>query len=86
MDRLGLSADHTTILVFPDPRAVIADDTRRFRRLSPSERWQELFALHAWGAQQAAASGRRNENEQLWADEENRWRRIQAELFSQHVR
>ena len=50
MDRLGLSDDHPAIPVFPDPRAVIADDTRRFRRLSPSERWQELFALHAWGA------------------------------------
>ena len=86
MDRLGLSDDHTAIPVFPDPRAVIADDTRRFRRLSPSDRWQELFALHAWGAQQVAASGRRSETDQLWADEENRWRRIQAELFSQHVR
>jgi hypothetical protein len=85
MDRFGLP-DVPAAIPFPDPRAVIAEDAKRFRRLSDSERWQELFALHAWGTKQAAASGRRNETDRLWADEENRWRRIQAELFSRHVR
>jgi len=85
MDRFGLP-DVPAAIPFPDPRAVIADDARRFRRLSDSERWQELFALHAWGNTQAVASGRRNETDRLWEAEENRWRRIQAELFSRHVR
>lgn len=85
MDRFGPSVVPPAI-PFPDPRAVIADDARRFRRLPDSERWQELFALHAWGNKQVVASGRRNETDRLWEEEENRWRQIQAELFSRHAR
>jgi hypothetical protein len=77
-------ADALAAVAFPDPRAVVADDARRFRRLSARARWHELFALHAWGLRQAAVSPRRDEIARLWEDEERRWRLIQTQLFAHH--
>lgn len=72
--------------VFPDVRAVIAADAARFRSLPAAERWRELFAVRRWGDRQARDPARRETVERLWAAEEDRWRRIQAELIARHGR
>lgn len=71
-------------VVFPDVREVIAADAARFRALAPMERWQELFAIRRWGELRARDPARRATIERLWADDEARWRRIQAELIARH--
>lgn len=76
----------TDTVAFPDVRDVIATDAARFRRLSPADRWRELFALRRWGDRRASDPARRKIVERLWAAEEERWRRIQAELIARHGR
>lgn len=71
---------------FPDVRDVIAADAARFRSLTPVDRWRELFAVRRWGDRQARDPARRETVERLWADDEDRWRRIQAELIARHGR
>jgi len=71
-------------IVFPDHRDVIADDVRRFRRLSPLERWREIFALRQWGDRLAARPSRGASIRQLQADDEARWQAIQRDLFARH--
>ena len=71
-------------IVFPDYRDVIADELQRFRRLSPLERWREIFALRQWGHRLAATTARRASIRQLQADDEARWQAIQKDLFARH--
>jgi hypothetical protein len=71
-------------LVFPDPRDVIAADAIRFRKLSPTDRWRELFAMRTWGTKLAESSARRESIRKLEAAEEERWQAIQRELFARH--
>ncbi len=67
---------------FPDARAVIAADAKRYQSLSPAERWRQLFALLAWGTQQRAS------RPVSVADTaaEVRWQEIQKDLFAHHAR
>ena len=71
-------------ILFPDHRAVIAEDARRFRSLTPQERWRELFALRGWGYRLTAASPRGAAIRHLEADAESAWQAIQRELFARH--
>ncbi len=73
-------------VVFPDVRGVIAADAARFRSLPPVDRWRELFAIRRWGDRQVRDPARCEAVARLWADEENRWRHIQAELIARHGR
>ena len=76
----------TDSVVFPDVREVIATDAARFRSLSPADRWRELFAVRRWGDRQARDPARREIVERLWTADEDRWRRIHAELIARHGR
>lgn len=69
---------------FPDQRLVIAADARRFRRLTPRQRWQEIFALRAWGDRLAGGSPRGDAIRKLDMDAEAGWQAIQRELFARH--
>lgn len=69
---------------FPDHRAVIAADARRFRSLAPRERWRELFALRQWAARLTGSPPR--DAVTARADAEAVWRDIQRELFARHGR
>ena len=71
-------------IAFPDHRAVIAEDARRFRSLPPQERWRELFSLRGWGSRLTAASSRGAAIKHLEADAESAWQAIQRELFARH--
>lgn len=70
--------------VFPDHRAVIAADARRFRSLAPHERWRELFALRAWGDRLTKTSSRSESIRSLGDDAEAAWQAVQRELFARH--
>lgn len=70
--------------VFPDHRAVIAADARRFRSLPPRERWAELFTLHVWGNRLTVASPRAESIRALEAEAEAAWQAVQRELFARH--
>lgn len=67
---------------FPDARAVVASDARRYQALPPLERWQRLFALRSWGSLQTRARpvARRDQAS------EAQWQKIQRELFARHAR
>lgn len=71
-------------LRFPDHRAVIAEDARRFRSLAPRERWRELFALRQWGARLSGSPSRDAAIRNADADAEAEWQHIQRELFARH--
>lgn len=70
--------------VFPDRRDVIAADARRYRSLTPPERWAELFAIRAWGHRLTTASPRGEAIRSLEAESEAAWQTIQKELFARH--
>lgn len=70
--------------VFPDHRAVIASDARRFRGLSPHERWRELFSLRAWGKRLTESSSRGESIRTLDDEAEAVWQAVQRELFARH--
>ncbi|MFM7077248.1 MAG: hypothetical protein ACKO3G_14480 [Planctomycetaceae bacterium] len=72
-------------MAFPDHRAVIAEDARRFRQLTPRERWQEIFVLRAWGSRLADSTPRRAAIGRSEAEAEERWQAIQRELFARHA-
>jgi len=79
---MGASVHTLAEIPFPDARAVVAADARRFQSLPPLERWRRLFALRSWGAAQQrkrSASGRDDASEA-------RWREIQLDLFQRHGR
>lgn len=80
----SITAASTAGLSFPDTRAVIADDARRFQGLAPQDRWRELFAVRGWGLRLARESSRGASISQLEADDEARWQAIQRELFARH--
>lgn len=71
-------------LSFPDHRAVIAEDARRFRSLTPGARWREIFALRDWGARLADSPPRAASIRRLDSDAETEWQAIQRELFARH--
>lgn len=72
-------------LPFPDHRSVIAEDARRFRRLTPRERWQEIFDLRGWGSRVADAMPRRAAIGRAEGEAEETWQSIQRELFARHA-
>jgi hypothetical protein len=71
-------------LSFPDHRAVIAEDARRFRSLTPGARWKEIFALRGWGARLADSPSRVASIRKVDSDAETEWQAIQRELFARH--
>jgi hypothetical protein len=75
-------AGDAVVLCFPDHRAVIAEEARRFRSLTPRARWLEIFALRGWGARLADAPSRAASIRALDADAETAWQAIQRELFT----
>jgi hypothetical protein len=71
-------------LVFPKPASVVADDARRFRRLSARDRWREIFALRGWGRRLSATADRRAVIARLETEQEARWQAAHRELFARH--
>lgn len=71
-----------TDVPFPDARAVIAEDAKRYQSLPPVERWRRLFALRGWGTRQGGSRS----GSQLNAAAELRWQEIQRDLFARHGR
>ena len=76
------TATHLADVPFPDGRAVVAADAKRYQSLPPLERWRRLFALRAWGTRQAASRRGSRSN----AVAEIRWQEIQKALFARHGR
>jgi len=71
---------------FPDSREAAYCRAQEFRQLSPTERWEELAALMAFGWSIVASSPRRHWIEQRMEEQEAASQRIQAELFARHGR
>ena len=71
-------------IVIPDPREEAYRRAQAFQRLSPEERWREIFALMELGLTMVRTSPRRPAIEKRWAEQEAEWRRIQTELFARH--
>jgi len=67
---------------FPDARAVVASDARRYQALPPRERWQQIFALRTWGMRQSVSRPVATRESAA----EVRWQEIQRELFTRHAR
>lgn len=67
---------------FPDVRAIVAADAKRYQSLPSVERWRRLFALRAWGTRQGAS--RPGSHPDTAA--EVRWQEIQKDLFAHHAR
>lgn len=77
-------AEDSTGLCFPDHRAGVAEDARRFRSLPPRARWLEIFSLRGWGIRLADAPSRAASIKALDDDAETAWQAIQRELFARH--
>ncbi len=71
-------------LQFPDARAEARSRAEEFQRLSPDARFQEIFAMMAFGLNMARSSPRRAAIEQRWLDEEQASRRLQIEVFAKY--
>ena len=71
---------------FPDPREEACRRAQEFHRLSPTERWEELAALMAFGWAMVSSSPRRAAIEQRMTEQEEEAQCIQRELFHRHGR
>lgn len=76
------AANQLADVPFPDVRAVVAADAKRYQSLPPAERWRQLFAVRAWGTRQRAS--RTGSHPDTLA--EVRWQEIQKDLFAHHAR
>lgn len=73
-------------LQFPDHHEESRCRGSEFQRLSPTDRWNEIAALMAFGWATVRSSPHRKAIELQMDAQEDRWREIQAELFARHGR
>jgi hypothetical protein len=73
-------------LQFPEPLVEACERGLEFQRLSPSDRWNEIAALMAFGWATVQSSPHREAIERQMSAQEQRWREIQTELFARHGR
>ena len=69
---------------FPDERARLREETRRFQQLSFSERLERIFDLIAIGQSFLASSPTREAARRLRERDEEEWRQRFRELFARY--
>ena len=74
----------TLPLQFPDPQTEARRRAEEFQRLSPTERWNDIAALMAFGWAMVRSSPNRAAIEKRMEEQEMRWQQIQEELFARH--